>query len=208
MSASPEIDPCETGLHEIDAQDPLRLFDDWFKAAQGSESNDPNAAALATSTADGRPSVRIVLVKQVRECRFCFFTNAESRKGVELAENPRVALCFHWKTLRRQVRVEGIVSELSAADVDEYFHSRSRASQIGAAISDQSRILASREELEDRFHRFSEQYPGEIPRPAYWRGFNLSPERIEFWIDGAHRLHDRFLFIWDGARWQKSRLYP
>jgi pyridoxamine 5'-phosphate oxidase len=192
----------------LDAHDPLALFDDWFKDAQGSEPNDPNAAALATSTADGKPSVRMVLVKQVGERRFCFFTNAESRKGAELAENPRVALCFHWKTLRRQVRVEGIVAELDAADVDEYFHSRSRASQIGAAVSDQSRILASREELEERFRRFGAEHPGEIPRPAYWRGFYVTPERIEFWIDGAHRLHDRFLFAWDGDCWQKFRLYP
>jgi pyridoxamine 5'-phosphate oxidase len=208
MNALPKADPRETGSHEIDSGDPLQLFDAWLRAAQGSEPNDPNAAALATSTADGRPSVRMVLVKQVQERGFCFFTNVESRKGAELAENPRVALCFHWKTLRRQVRVEGAVSELDAADVDEYFHSRSRASQIGAAVSDQSRILASREELEERFRRFGEEHPGEVPRPAYWRGFGLSPERIEFWIDGAHRLHDRFLFIRDGDRWQKSRLYP
>jgi pyridoxamine 5'-phosphate oxidase len=193
---------------EIDLENPLELFEGWFREAQLSEPNDPNAAALATSTADGAPSVRMVLVKQVRERRFCFFTNAESRKGGELAENPRVALCFHWKTLRRQVRVEGIVSELDAADIDEYFHSRSRASQIGAAVSDQSRTLASREELEERFRRFSEQHSGEIPRPAYWRGFCVTPERIEFWMNGADRLHDRFLFTWDGDRWRKARLYP
>ena len=194
--------------HDIDSADPLELFDSWLKQAQESEPNDPNAAALATSTPDGVPSVRIVLAKRIGEHRFCFFTNAESRKGIELAENPRAALCFHWKILRRQVRLEGKLSELEVNDVDEYFNSRSRASQIGAAVSDQSRILGSREELEERVREISEQHPGEIPRPGFWRGFYLRAERIEFWLDGVNRLHDRFLFTRDGDRWQKARLYP
>jgi pyridoxamine 5'-phosphate oxidase len=197
--------------HDIDASnpnDPIALFDTLLKQAQQTEPNDPNAVALATSTRSGAPSVRMVLAKQVREHRFCFFTNAESRKGLELAENPRAALCFHWKSLRRQVRVEGTVSELSAQDVDTYFHSRSRASQIGAAVSDQSRILQSREELEERVRRFTEQNPGEIPRPSYWQGFCLLPERIEFWLNGPDRLHDRFLFTRIGDHWQRTRLYP
>jgi len=197
--------------HQIDSreiQDPLALFDTWFKAAQESEPNDPNAAALATATAAGAPSVRMVLVKRVGDRRFCFFTNAESQKGRELAANPRAALCFHWKSLRRQVRAEGTISELAASDVDTYFHSRSRASQIGAAVSDQSRVLASREELEEQVRQFGERHPGEVPRPAYWRGYHLSPERIEFWIDGPNRLHDRFLFTREGDRWERCRLYP
>ena len=197
--------------HQIDSreiQDPLALFDTWFKAAQESEPNDPNAAALATATAAGAPSVRMVLVKRVGDRRFCFFTNAESQKGRELAANPRAALCFHWKSLRRQVRAEGTISELAASDVDTYFHSRSRASQIGAAVSDQSRVLASREELEEQVRQFGERHPGEVPRPAYWRGYHLSPERIEFWIDGPNRLHDRLLFTRDGDRWERCRLYP
>lgn len=194
--------------HDIDSKDPLELLDSWLKQAQESEPNDPSAAALATSTTNGVPSVRVVLAKRVGEHRFCFFTNAQSKKGIELAENPRAAMCFHWKTLRRQVRLEGKVSELDASDVDEYFHSRSRASQIGAAVSAQSRILGSREELEERVREFAEQHPGEIPRPAFWKGFHLHAERIEFWLDGANRLHDRFLFTWDGDRWQKARLYP
>lgn len=194
--------------HEVESEDPLRLFDTWMKQALESEPNDPNAAALATSTIDGSPSVRMVLAKHIGEQRFSFFTNTASRKGQELAENPRAALCFHWKTLRRQVRVEGKVSHLDAIDTDTYFHSRSRASQIGAAVSDQSRILGSREQMEERVRRFAEANPGEIPRPAYWRGFCILPEQIEFWIDGANRLHDRFLFTSDGDRWQRVRLYP
>lgn len=195
----------------ITAGDPLILFDAWFHEAQQSEPNDPNAAALATATADGTPSVRMVLNKPVDDRRFCFFTNSESRKGIELAANPRAALCFHWKSLRRQVRIEGHIIELEPSAVDKYFHSRSRQSQIGAAVSSQSRPLASREALEEQAQAFAASHTGEIPRPAYWRGYQLNPTQIEFWIDGPHRLHDRFLFTRDQedtSRWQKSRLYP
>ena len=194
--------------HEIVADDPLALFDAWYAEAQKSELNDPNAVALATATSDGRPSVRMVLMKPVGDRRFCFFTNAESRKGTQLAENPRAAMCFHWKSLRRQVRVEGKIAELSASDSDAYFHSRSRQSQIGAAVSRQSRILGSREELEAAARSFAEAHAGEIPRPEYWRGFELNPEEIEFWIDGAFRLHDRFLFRRSDGNWSRVRLYP
>jgi pyridoxamine 5'-phosphate oxidase len=188
--------------------DPLELFAAWLKQAEGSEPNDAIAAALATSTPDGIPSVRMVLVKQVDEHGFCFFTNAESKKGNQLQSNPRAALCFHWKSLRRQVRVEGRVTEVDPADVDTYFHSRSRASQIGAAVSQQSRRLESREKLEAAFQRFTEDHPGEIPRPSYWRGFCLHAEQIEFWLDGPNRLHDRFLFSRDSDTWKSIRLYP
>jgi pyridoxamine 5'-phosphate oxidase len=184
------------------------LFDTWLAQAQETEPNNPNAAALATATVHGAPSVRMVLVKRIEALRFCVFTNAESRKGQELAQNPRAALCFHWKTLRRQVRVEGKISELDASAVDAYFHSRSRASQIGAAVSDQSRVLLNRQALEERAQNFAESNPGEISRPSYWRGFQIIPGQIEFWIDGANRLHDRFLFTRDGDSWQRSRLYP
>lgn len=194
--------------HEIDSDDPLALFDLWIKDAEHREPNDPNASALATATPDGRPSVRMVLVKRIREHRFAFFTNAESRKGEELAENPRVALCFHWKSLRRQVRVEGDVFPLPAADVDRYFHSRSRASQIGAAVSRQSRPLASRTELEEQVSAFTENHPGEVPRPEYWLGYYVDPAHIEFWMDGAHRLHDRFLYTKETDGWHRVRLYP
>jgi pyridoxamine 5'-phosphate oxidase len=150
----------------------------------------------------------MVLVKRVDRRGFCFFTNGESRKGSDLAENPRAALCFHWKSLRRQVRVEGHVSCLDAAEIDTYFHSRSRRSQIGAAVSAQSRPLTGRRELVERVERFAAEHPGEIPRPAHWRGYCVAPERIEFWIDGPDRLHDRMLFTPAGHYWNTIRLYP
>jgi pyridoxamine 5'-phosphate oxidase len=192
----------------VQSADPLELFALWLQEAERSEPNDPNAAALATSTLAGQPSVRMVLVKRTDERGFCFFTNAESRKGRELQTNPRAALCFHWKTLRRQVRVEGRVTEMETADVDEYFHSRSRNSQIGAAVSQQSRPLGSREELEESFRRFAQEHPGEVPRPPHWCGFCVYAERIEFWVHGEDRLHDRFLFTLESGVWNKTRLYP
>ena len=188
--------------------DPLATCRLWLEEAAKSEPNDPNAAALATATAEGVPSVRMVLVKSIDERGLIFFTNAESRKGRQLAENRRAALCLHWKTLRRQVRVEGTVSALGDQEIDDYFHSRSRKSQIGAAVSQQSRVLGSRAELEEQVSRFDQQHPGEVPRPPYWRGYCLSAERIEFWMDGADRLHDRVLFTRAQGGWGKVRLYP
>lgn len=193
---------------ELRLRDPVELFGEWMREAEASEPNDANAAALATSTMGGMPSVRMVLMKHADAKGFCFFTNAESQKGVQLAANPRAAMCFHWKTLRRQVRVEGWVEEMPGAEVDLYFHSRSRRSQLGAAVSDQSHPLGSRAELEEQVRRFSEEHPGEVPRPDYWRGYSLSPERIEFWVDGKDRLHDRFLFMREGGGWTTERLYP
>jgi len=191
-----------------EATDPIVLFREWFDLAAKDELNDPNAMALATATAEGRPSVRMVLMKHVDERGFTFYTNVESQKGGELLVNPNAALCFHWKSQRRQVRVEGAVEAVSAADSDEYFHSRSRRSQIGALASRQSRPLASREELEAKAAALAAQYPREIPRPDYWRGFRVVPERIEFWQDGDARLHDRIVFARGGNRWAKMRLYP
>jgi pyridoxamine 5'-phosphate oxidase len=195
-------------MHNLEFADPIELFGQWLAEAERSEPNDANAAALATSTADGSPSVRMVLVKRADARGFCFFTNVESEKGIQLQANPQAALCFHWKTLRRQVRVKGPVTAMPAADVDAYFHSRSRESQIGAAVSQQSRPLGSRGELEARFHKFAAEHPGEIPRPSYWCGFCVHPEQIEFWISGDNRLHDRFLFTRDAGGWRISRLYP
>jgi pyridoxamine 5'-phosphate oxidase len=195
-------------LHDESATEPMAVMHRWMQDAVHSEPNDPNAAALATSDINGRPSVRMVLIKKIDECGFCFFTNAESRKGVELAENPHAALCFHWKSLARQIRVEGPVSELPAADADEYFHGRSRGSQLGAAISRQSRPLASRKELEDLVSAYAADISGEVPRPAWWKGYAIRPERIEFWMAGNDRLHDRILFTREGDGWKKERLFP
>lgn len=190
------------------ATDPIALFRAWMREAEAGEPNDPNAVALATATKDGAPSVRMVLLKGLDERGFAFYTNSESRKGVELAENPRAAMCFHWKSLRRQVRVEGPVSELPYAESDAYFHSRSRGSQIGALASQQSRPLASRQTLEEQVRAVEERYSGVIPRPDFWHGYVLWPERIEFWVNGVERLHDRFLFLRTQRRWEKERLFP
>jgi len=192
----------------VEAGDPFALFQVWFDLARASELNDPNAMALATSTPEGRPSVRMVLLKHFDARGFTFYTNGESRKGGELTANPRAALCFHWKSQRRQVRVEGPIEPVSAADSDAYFHSRSRRSQIGAVASQQSRPLASREELEAKAAEIAARYPGEILRPEHWRGFRVVPETIEFWQDGPDRLHDRIVFSRDGGGWSKTRLYP
>jgi pyridoxamine 5'-phosphate oxidase len=196
----------ETGMDA--AVDPVALFGAWLKDAEASELNDPSAVALATASRDGMPSVRMVLMKQVDARGFCFYTNAESQKGVELAENPRAAMCFHWKSLRRQVRVAGTVSMLPSAEVDEYFHSRSRLSQLGAVASEQSRVLADREVLIERVKKLEEEFSGEIPRPEFWRGYVLRPERVEFWRNGEGRLHHRLLFFRSGEEWHKELLFP
>ncbi len=194
---------------ELQGDDPILLFQDWMHLAEASEPNDPNAAALATASPDGLPSVRMVLVKNIEQQGFSFFTNAESQKGCQLQANPRGALCLHWKTLRRQVRVGGPVSNLPPEATDQYFHSRSRRSQIGAAVSQQTRPLPSRTQLEQEVTLFEEAHPeGEIPRPAFWQGYLLQPHTVEFWIDGPDRLHDRLLFTKTGDTWTRTLLYP
>jgi pyridoxamine 5'-phosphate oxidase len=191
-----------------EALDPIALFGAWMKDAEAGELNDPNAVALATATRDGMPSVRMVLMKRMDQHGFRFFTNAESQKGLELEENPRAAMCFHWKSLRRQVRISGTVVQLPTEDADAYFHSRSRLSQLGAAASQQSRVLVSREVLLERVKELEQEFPGEIPRPDYWLGYLLQPEQIEFWKDGQGRLHDRLLFSRNLGGWHKERLFP
>jgi pyridoxamine 5'-phosphate oxidase len=194
---------------EIEAAvDPVALFRVWMSEAEAAEPNDPNAVALATASADGAPSVRMVLVKGVDERGLSFYTNAESRKGVELRENPRAAMCFHWKSLERQVRVEGVVSELPGDEADYYFHSRSRGSQLGAAVSRQSQPLESREMLVKMVRELDSITPEEVARPERWKGYVLRPERMEFWVNGADRLHDRFLFVRGEVGWVKMRLFP
>ncbi len=198
-----------SGMDLEQAADPLALFDEWFEAASRSELNDPNAMSVATATPDGVPSVRIVLMKRRDERGFSFFTNGESRKGGELRSNPRVALCFHWKSRQRQVRIEGTITELLAEEIDAYFQRRHRMSQIGAWASQQSRPLSSREELLALTAEFEKKFPGVVPRPPYWTGFVVKPERMEFWQECDYRLHDRFTFNAnpDGS-WNKQRLFP
>jgi pyridoxamine 5'-phosphate oxidase len=197
------------GEREIEvAVDPVALFLVWLQEAEAGEPNDPNAVALATASADGAPSVRMVLVKGVDKRGFSFYTNAQSRKGLELGENPRAAMCFYWKSLRRQVRVEGVVTELPEAEVDAYFHSRSRESQLGAAVSRQSQPLESREALMEMVRELKRVTPGELPRPEWWKGYVLRPERMEFWVNRENRLHDRFLFVRGEVGWMKTRLFP
>ena len=184
--------------------DPLRQFEAWFAEARRAGVRVPEAMAVATSTVDGAPSVRMVLLKDVDERGFVFFTNYESRKGVELEANPRVALLFHWDGLGRQVRVEGTVEHVSAAESDAYFSSRPVGSRLGAIASKQSRPLADRDELE----REVEALPHDAPRPEWWGGYRVRPERYEFWQHRENRLHDRFLYERDGEEWSVQRLYP
>ena len=188
--------------------DPIPLFAEWLEAAGASEPNDPNAMALATVDADGLPDVRMILLKSHDAKGFVFFTNFESTKGRELLACPKAAMVFHWKSLRRQVRVRGPVTEVTPAESDIYFSTRSRGSQLGAWASRQSRPLESRAALEKAAADCAVKYPGEVPRPPYWSGFRLAPQEIEFWQDGAYRLHDRIVFRRKGDRWEKQRLYP
>jgi pyridoxamine 5'-phosphate oxidase len=195
-------------MDEIADVEPLAPFRRWLDEAWKGEPN-AHAMALATTRLDGRPSVRVVLLKGLDERGFAFYTNLESRKSTDLFANPHAALCFLWKSLNRQVRVEGVVELVGDDEADAYFASRPRDSQIGAWASDQSRPLAGRAELERRVGEFARRFgEAEVPRPHYWSGFRLLPERMEFWRERPSRLHDRLLFVREGNRWQRERLFP
>ena len=193
----------------VSATDPFQLFDEWFAEAKAGEINDPEAMALATAAPDCRPSVRMVLLKGHGPEGFTFYTNLDSRKGNELAANAQASLLFHWKSLRRQVRAEGAIESVPDGDADAYFASRSRDSQLGAWASYQSRPLESREVFEARFEDMRRRFEGaDVTRPTRWSGFRLIPDRIEFWSDRAHRLHERRLFQRHGDAWSEGLLYP
>ncbi len=189
--------------------DPLSLFAAWLEDASRSEINDPNAVALATVDASGMPDVRMVLLKDFDQRGFTFYTNFESAKGTEILQSMKAAMCFHWKSVRRQVRVRGAVETVSETEADAYFETRARGSRIGARVSQQSRPLASRKDLEDAVQAETARVgDNPIPRPANWSGFRIKPQTLEFWKEGDFRLHDRFVFSREAEGWSVQRLYP
>ena len=198
------------GLSEKEAgDDPLSLFHTWYQAAIASGVYLPESMALGTATRDGRPSVRLVLLKGYDEGGFVFFTNYESRKAGELEENPEATLVFHWAVLQRQVRIEGTAKRITKEESEAYFHSRPRGSQIGAWASLQSEPLTTRRDLEERVKKYEKKFDGgEIPLPPFWGGYRLSPRSVEFWQGRANRLHDRIKFVRDQGGWERLRLYP
>lgn len=212
---SPRYDPNAPPVPDDAAlfaeSEPFAVFERWFKDAREKEPNDPNGMALATADANGFPDVRMVLLKDFDARGFVFYTNSESAKGRQLEANPRAAFVMHWKSLRRQVRVRGLIEPVSDAEADEYFQSRDRGARLGAWASEQSRPLPDRLALEKRVAEFALKYGvGEVPRPPHWRGYRLAPLAIEFWRDRPFRLHDRLSFTRErvGDPWIRARLYP
>ena len=197
-------------LVTIDTDNPHKTFGQWLEEAKATEINDHNAMSLATSDKKGRPSNRMVLLNGHDERGFVFYTNAQSEKGNDISENPFAALCFHWKTLRRQVRIEGRVEEVTSAESDTYYKSRPRLSRIGAWASQQSRELPAYDDLKAAVSTYEKKYEGteDIPRPDYWKGFRVVPDKIEFWIDGEFRLHRRHVFERQGDGWKTYMIYP
>tara|TARA_B100000401_G_C52684633_1_gene661451 strand:- start:352 stop:978 length:627 start_codon:yes stop_codon:yes gene_type:complete len=194
-----------------DMDDPIELFGEWFNEAKKTEINDPNAVALATADNKGLPSVRMVLLKDYDKNGFVFYTNLNSKKSLDLKENPSASLCFHWKSLLRQIRLTGAVSKVSEEEADKYYKTRSYNSRIGAWASQQSEVLKNREQLNDLIDEFKKKYSDEnnVPRPDYWSGWNLNPDSIEFWLDGEHRIHQRLKYIKkDNNNWDKILLNP
>ena len=195
----------------LDLDDPIQLFDTWMEEAKKTEPNDPNAVALATSNKNSVPSVRMVLLKDFNQNGFVFYTNLDSQKGHELKQNPNVAMCFHWKSLLRQIRVNGTVSLVTNEVADNYYNSRSYESRIGAWASKQSKELKDREQLDNSIEEYKKKYSDKnsVPRPNYWSGWNLSPSSIEFWLDGDNRIHERLKYTKNSkGEWIKSLLSP
>ena len=202
-------DETERDLSWIDAADPIALFDQWLARAGETEPNDPNAMSLATVDGAGQPDVRIVLLKGLSDEGFAFYTNSQSAKGQQLNGQPRAALCFHWKSQRRQVRVRGRVVEVGADGSDAYFQNRARGSRLSAWASQQSQPAANRDELIAAMEATEARFDGgDVPRPPHWYGYRVVPDQIEFWQDGAFRLHDRIVFSRAKSGWEKTRLYP
>ena len=196
-------------MNFTERKDPITLFGEWLDDARSSEPNDPNAVALASVDQHGMPDVRMVLLKDFDEAGFVFYTNFESAKGLQVNQAMKAAMCFHWKSLRRQVRLRGPVEIVSDGEADAYFQSRHPQSRLGAWASDQSRPLDSRETLINRVEDYRARYGEQnIPRPPHWSGFRIKPQSIEFWQDGEFRLHDRVQFVPDGDQWTGTRLYP
>ena len=192
-------------------ENPYDFFDDWYAQAQEKEMNDPGAMCLATATSDGQPSARMVLLKGLDERGFVFYTNTESRKGQQIVSNNKAALCFHWKSLLKQVRIEGTIETISDEEADAYYNTRHRGSRIGAWASKQSQTLGSYQELKEFVENYESKFEDQenIPRPPYWKGFRINPDYFEFWIDGEYRLHQRYLYAPDGnGGWTIKMLYP
>jgi len=195
----------------LDKNDPIDLFEVWMNEAHKTEPNDPNAVALGTSDQNNSPSIRMVLLKDFNKDGFVFYTNLNSQKGNELKNNPKAAMCFHWKSLLRQVRINGVVEKVSKEVADEYYNTRGYESRIGAWASKQSSILNNRDELLNSIEEYKKKYNNkkEVPRPDYWSGWNLVPTSIEFWLDGDSRIHERLKYIKDEVgNWNKSLLSP
>jgi pyridoxamine 5'-phosphate oxidase len=195
----------------LDLDDPIKLFKVWMDEAKKSEPNDPNALSLATSNKDNLPSVRMVLLKEFNQKGFVFYTNFNSQKGNELKENPNAAMCFHWKSLLRQIRISGKITQVEDSVADQYYNSRGYDSRIGAWASKQSKVLKNRDELENSIKEFKKKFndKNNVPRPSHWSGWKLSPIRIEFWLDGDSRIHERLNYTIDkSGNWIKSLLSP
>ena len=195
----------------LDLDDPIKLFKVWMDEAKKTELNDPNALSLATSSQNNLPSVRMVLLKEFNQNGFVFYTNLNSQKGNEIKENPNAAMCFHWKSLLRQIRINGRVTQVADKDADQYYNSRAYESRIGAWASKQSEELTNRDQLMNSIKKYKKKYSDEkkVPRPSHWSGWNLSPLSIEFWLDGENRIHERLKYTKDSnGQWIKSLLSP